>query len=149
MNATTGAIDTAFTPISSAGFNQPVRSVALTPDGKYYAGGNFTSFNGQPRSKVARLNADGTIDSTFVGPPPINQFVYQVAPQNGKVFAGGYFLSPPQNIARLTSTGPFDPAFDPGTGIGLAPDTYAGGFPHVTTLAIQADSKLLVGGIVQ
>jgi uncharacterized delta-60 repeat protein len=147
LNATTGALDTAFTPGASAGFNQTVRSVALTPDGKYYAGGFFTSFNGQPRSKVARINADGTIDSTFAGPPPINQIVFQVSPQNGKVFAAGYFFTPPQNIERLTSTGSLDPAFDPGTGIGLTPDTYPGSSPQVAALAIQADGKLLIGGV--
>ena len=147
LDATTGTVDTTFTPLGSAGFSGEVHALALTPDGKYYAGGLFGSFNGQPRSHVAKLNGDGTIDGSFVG-PSINQIVYQVAPQNGKVFVGGYFLSPPQNIARLTSTGPFDPTFDPGTGFGISPaDAYVGGPAAVSALAIQGDGKLLVGGI--
>ena len=37
----------------------------LLADGKIVIGGCFNQFNGSPRSRVARLNADGTLDDTF------------------------------------------------------------------------------------
>jgi hypothetical protein len=38
-----------------------VKSLVVQPDGKIVAGGSFTSLAGQPRNRIARLNADGTL----------------------------------------------------------------------------------------
>ncbi|KOY87387.1 hypothetical protein AD998_15670 [bacterium 336/3] len=48
------------------GFDDLVNYIALQSDGKILASGNFISYNGIVYSKpVLRLNADGTIDSSF------------------------------------------------------------------------------------
>ena len=41
------------------------RSVAVQPDGKVLIGGDFTTVNGTNRNGIARLNADGSLDSSF------------------------------------------------------------------------------------
>src|SRR5439155_220047 len=39
------------------GLNIDVHSIAVQPDGKILAGGDFTSIGGQPRNNIARLDA--------------------------------------------------------------------------------------------
>ncbi len=61
-----GTVDPSFNP----GTNGPVLAVAVQPDGKILAGGNFTSVGGgtgltTARSHIARFNADGTVDTGF------------------------------------------------------------------------------------
>ena len=62
---TTGLLDPSFKPgaIDSAG---TVQALALQPDGKILVGGSFASINGVARNRIARLNADGSLDLTFV-----------------------------------------------------------------------------------
>ena len=147
LNITTGALDTGFNP-GGTGFDSNVFAVLFAPDGKYYAGGLFTSFNGVTRSRVARLNSNGSLDETFVG-PAMEVLVEALALQNGKLFAGGgLFQNSSDRIFRLTSSGALDPTFNTGTGIEISPaNTYPAHSPEVSALAIQADGKLLVGGI--
>jgi uncharacterized delta-60 repeat protein len=58
-----GSLDTRFTEAASV--NRPVYALALQSDGRILIGGDFNVVNGQPRVRVARLNADGSLDSTF------------------------------------------------------------------------------------
>ena len=55
-----GSIDTAFNPAP----NGSVFAVSVQSDGKIILGGGFTMINGVTRSYIARLNADGTLDTT-------------------------------------------------------------------------------------
>jgi uncharacterized delta-60 repeat protein len=146
LSTTTGELDLTFTHPQLPHFSGTVFALALAPDGKYYAGGSFTSYNGAQRSRVARLNADGTLDVAFV-PPTNNGIVWKLALQHGKVFVGGAFTNPPGRIVRLTSTGALDSTFVTGTGIETSPANAYLDVPEVTALAIQADNKLLIGGI--
>jgi uncharacterized delta-60 repeat protein len=54
-----GTLDTAFNP-NAEGPNGYVFSIAVQPDGKILAGGQFVSMGGQTRNRIARLNPDGT-----------------------------------------------------------------------------------------
>src|SRR5262249_18708070 len=54
-------VDTAFDP--GSGVNGPVLWVGLQPDGRVLVAGTFTQVNGEPRSRVARLNVDGSLDT--------------------------------------------------------------------------------------
>src|SRR5436305_8405674 len=46
-----------------------VEQVLELPDGKVLICGNFTTFNGQNRSYIARLNHDGSVDLSFQAHP--------------------------------------------------------------------------------
>ena len=58
-----GTLDDTFT--SWPGASGTVNAIALQPDGKVLIGGIFTTYNGIPRTSIARLNADGSLDNTF------------------------------------------------------------------------------------
>src|SRR6186997_2707498 len=89
---------------AQGGFTDPniggtVNDVDLQPDGKIIVGGSFATAGGQPRSRVARLNTDGTLDASFqdpqvVGSDSFNNHVFSIAAQpDGKVIIGGLFVS--------------------------------------------------------
>jgi uncharacterized delta-60 repeat protein len=103
-----GILDTGFVDPNPDGI---VNSLALQPDGKILVGGNFFHIGtGQvQRNHLARLNADGTLDTGFVDDPNENGSVYSLALQpDGKVLIGGDFThiggQPRNHLARLTNT---------------------------------------------
>src|SRR5262249_59101501 len=59
-----GTLDPTFTPGNGAN-DGTIWSLAIQPDDRILVGGGFTTFNDQPLSGVARLNADGTVDPSF------------------------------------------------------------------------------------
>ena len=61
-----GTLDTTFNP-GGAGADAQVNGVVLQPDGKILIVGYFTSYNGNgaASNNIARLNANGTLDTTF------------------------------------------------------------------------------------
>ena len=125
--------------------NGIVRVVVVQPDGKILIGGEFTTLspNGGvavTRNRIARLNADGTLDTAFN--PDANGTVSAIAVQSdGKVLAGGSFDGANSiggqtrnRIARLDATTGAADSFNPN----------ANG--PVVTIAVQADGKVLAGG---
>lgn len=86
--------------------NGSVSALALQPDGSIIVGGNFTTFYGQPRRGVARLNVDGTVAKAGKESETLNGRVRALgAGLEGAVFAGGDFSSPGQRargILRLS-----------------------------------------------
>jgi len=140
-----GTLDTAFDPGSGA--NGIVQTSALQPDGKIIIGGEFTSYNGTPRNRVARLNADGSLDTAFDPGSGANNTVLTSALQSdGKIIIGGAFTSfngtAHRRITRLNADGSLDTSFDPGSGV-----NQPGFFPKfVATTAIQSDGKIIIGG---
>jgi hypothetical protein len=72
-------------------------------------GGAFTRIAGQSRTNLARLNADGTLDSGF-DPAPNGAVNFLAIQTDGKVLVGGSFTAlgglPRTNLARLNATGP-------------------------------------------
>lgn len=84
------------------------------PDGKFVVGGVFDA--GGVKNLV-RLNADGSIDNTFVAPPLIynsgfNGINHVVRLPNGKYMISGHF---PGSFRRLNSNGSIDDSFNPPT----------------------------------
>jgi uncharacterized delta-60 repeat protein len=124
-----GSLDTTFNPSVTGASLCDVLSVLVQPDGKIVFGGKFTSVNGAARPSIARLNADGTLDSTFQPDSNGGDYVFAVALQtDGKIVAGGSL------VRRLTATGSTDASF-------------GAGFDNtVRCVAIQKDGKILVGG---
>lgn len=120
-----------------------VLAALVQPDGKIILAGSFTSVLGVPRGNIARLNADGTLDTGF--DPQANASVYAVAVQpDGDVVLAGSFTalqpngagspSPRGYLARIYENGSLDNTFDPG----------ANGY--VRNVALQSDGKILISG---
>lgn len=136
---TDGTLDSTFD--QGTGANERIFTSALQPDGKIVVGGVFNAFNGMYASRIARLNADGTVDSTFNSGSGPNQAVQSVAIQDdGKILLGGAFHefngTNRNYIARLYEDGSIDSTFNPGTGANM----------WVSTIALQQDGKILIGG---
>jgi uncharacterized delta-60 repeat protein len=147
-----GTLDAGFDPNANNG----VYCVTGQPDGKVLIGGIFTTL--QPsgasgpisRNHLARVNADGTLDTTF--DPNVNGDVHSLAVQtDGKILVGGNFTKLQPNgassasirnsIARVNADGTLDTAFDPNPGSDNAGDDNT-----IYSLAVQADGKVLMGG---
>jgi uncharacterized delta-60 repeat protein len=123
--------------------NGAVRVVVVQPDGKILIGGDFTTLSPNrgaavKRNCIARLNADGTLDTAF--DPNANIAVESIAVQaDGKILAGGQFTSiggqTRNRIARLDATTGLADSFDPNAN------------ERVYAIAVQADGKILAGGV--
>ena len=97
-----------------------VKALAELPDGKILIGGNFLYVNGSERSFLARLNSDGSLDSSFdgslTGPSfgEVGVTCLVVQPDN-RIIVGGYLTgvagSPRNRILRLNANGSVDPSF--------------------------------------
>lgn len=70
--------------------NDQIRVALAQADGKILVGGNFTTFAGNPRKYIARLNSDGSLDETFDPSNGVNLFVNALALQSTNyVLVGG------------------------------------------------------------
>lgn len=141
---TDGSLDASFTP--GIGFNSAVVRTILQGDGKVLVGGTFTQFNGTARPYLARLNTNGTLDTTFAQTGTgLNATVNSLTLQSdGKILVGGSFTSyngtAAPCFARLNGDGSLDTSFAmTGTGLG-------GTSPYVLGSALDADGKILVTG---
>jgi len=99
-----GSVDRTFDP--GIGPNNNVRSVALQPDGKMIIGGIFTTVQGVPCNRLARLNRDGSLDRSFDTSRGLDGSVWNICLQkDGKILVGGYFKAyngvPCGGIVRL------------------------------------------------
>lgn len=91
-------------------------------DGKYIVGGNSTTYSGSTINRVARLNTDGTVDTSFSVGAGANTVVSAVAMQpDGKIIVGGQFTtfsgSSVNRLVRVNSNGTRDLTFNVGTGL--------------------------------
>jgi uncharacterized delta-60 repeat protein len=134
-----GSLDTTFLN-TGIGANSNVRAIAVQPDGKILIGGDFNSYNGTPRARLARLNTDGSLDPNFdSGVVGSNVFAVVVQP-NGKILIGGtfglYSGEVRSRIARINPDGSLDTTFDHSTGANS----------QVRAIAMQPDGKILIGG---
>ncbi|HEY9173240.1 MAG TPA: hypothetical protein VI136_13225 [Verrucomicrobiae bacterium] len=140
-----GTVDDTFLPPFGWFECDVVYAIALQADGKILVGGTFNAMDGQPRKSLARINADGTLDHTFVadvegtvaGSPPS---VWTIALQaDGKILVGGHFKTfggyPRWSLGRLHPNGTVDSNFN----LGLYANFNA------YDVEIQADGQVLVG----
>ncbi|MCE3008589.1 MAG: T9SS type A sorting domain-containing protein [Bacteroidetes bacterium] len=139
-----GSLDASFNPgtgTTNGPYGGSVKTIALQPDGKVLIGGGFSSYNGTARNRIARLNADGSLDAGFNPGTGANSSINTLVLQSdGKVLIGGDFTTyngtARNYIARLNADGSLDVGFNPGTGLnGLA-----------SAIVIQSDGKVLIGG---
>ncbi len=146
-----GTLDTSFNPgsgVEGAFFPSDPNdipflfSIAVQTDGKILIGGGFLSYNGTARSCIARLNANGSLDTTFnPGNGAREDWVKNIYIQNNKILVVGWFRGfgdqPHNKIVRLNMNGTVDTSFAPVTFHERS---------SLYTLAIQPDGKYLVSG---
>ena len=135
-----GSRDGTFRP--GTGTTAFVWALALRPDGKILAVGDFKDFSGKPCCRLVRLDTDGTVDMDFKTGSGADGQVFAVALQpDGKIVVGGDFNRINQvernRIARLNPDGSVDMSFNPGAG----PNT------GIRCIARQPDGKFLIGGV--
>src|SRR5436190_18061503 len=104
-----GTLDTAF----DAGVftNGQVLCSALQSDGKLLIGGEFTKVHGQTQLGLARLNADGTLASSFVLPAATDFTTQRIVLQTDAKIILVSNLSNSFMMARVNSDGSLDNSF--------------------------------------
>ena len=134
----TGALDANWNPSPSA----VVLAMKLQADGKLLVGGGFSTIQESgstvktARSRIARLNVDGTLDAFD---PKANNAVQTFAFQrDGKILIGGAFTTiqdaEHSRLARLNPDGTVDAAF------------VSGASGTVRAIAVEPDGGLLIAG---
>jgi uncharacterized delta-60 repeat protein len=134
-----GSLDPSFNP--GTGASAFINKISVQADGKIIVTGNFQTFNGLSRSRIVRLNSDGSVDLTFNPGTGANNFISQATLQSdGKMIIGGSFTSyngtSANRIARLNSDGTLDGTFNIGTGTD----------GQVRSINIQTDGKIIISG---
>ena len=146
-----GTLDTTFSSNGTTYPNNIVYKVVVQSDDKILVGGSFTSWTTSGGSVsvsgFARLNANGTLDTTFntaLGTGKNTGAVRALAVQSdGSVIFGGDFTSfngTSCDIVRVSSTGTFDTTFNTNVGTGVASGAY------IFSISVQSDGDILVGG---
>ncbi len=103
------------------GNDSRVNAVAISGS-QYYIAGNFTSYNGKTAIGIARLNSNGSLDTTFslASPPDGVIRAIQVLP-SGKILIGGDFThidnATRNYVAQLNPDGSLDTTFDPASNL--------------------------------
>lgn len=128
--------------------------ILIQNDGKFVLGGYINDKFG-----LSRVNADGSIDATFgengyvqsdlldEGGVIRNSYIIDLALQNdGKIVAVGFMSSTSYSdlaVARYNADGSLDNTFN---GSGFVAVHYGHGADFGTTVKIQPDNKIVVGG---
>jgi uncharacterized delta-60 repeat protein len=135
-----GGVDVNFnTNGVGANTNSSVNDIGLASDGTIFIGGTFSTFNGVTRSKIAKLNADGTLDTAFTyTPPSVNTVINDLEVLgNGKILAAGTLTGAANDaVSQLNADGSNDAGFS----------TKVGKSARVRKILQQADGKVLVAG---
>lgn len=140
-----GSLDPGFHPTLGgvSGFlgSQPasVNCLAIRTNGAVLVAGSFSSVNGVNRTNFARIDADGSLDTSF--DPAISGSIESMASQtDDRVLLGGTVSSVNgtacSNLVRLNADGTVDTNFNLALGLGL----------DVTAITVQPDGKVIVGG---
>ena len=109
------------------GYSSPViDDFCVLPDGKIMISGAFDSYDGQIRRDVARLNADGSLDTSFAYSGNMSRISQVIAQTDGSFYLMG------DKIVRLSNSGIVDATFVQAPGIGYG------------RIAVQQSGKLIV-----
>ena len=141
-----GMVDATFNP-GGSGPNDYVEGAVRLASGKFLVSGYFTIYNGTARHGLARLNPDGTLDTTFDpslalgNGSSIDNFAVQ---PDGRILVAGY-ISPAggvvqQPLVRLLNDGGADNSFTAPAIFGLG-SIYSF---YGNAIEVQADGKILV-----
>ncbi len=160
---TDGTLDTSFTNIElgpGTNISRNISRILIQPDGKIVITGDFISYNGTPRKGIARLNADGSLDTSFnpgtgatfgIAVSGFEEGIAAAALQaDGKIIISGNFKAyngvGRNFVARINPDGSLDQSFDPGLGFAFSSANPSSNLVGIGDVAIQADGKILVAG---
>ncbi len=139
---TNGSFDATFDP--GSGPDNTILSFVLEPDGKIIIGGKFFTYNGTAQNRIARLNPNGGLDTSFNPFNPNNRGIGALALQpDGKILVGENDVNNlllPVRVFRLNPDGQLDLSF-PITNSGIEPVNGA-----VNTIFLQPDGNFVIGG---
>lgn len=144
-----GDVDTTFNASAQYATNSSVFTEVTQTDGKTLIGGVFTVINGYAAGGIARLNVDGSVDTSFNPPDFYNgsgngATIYTIAVQtDGKILVGGYILGAGDykpGIRRLNPDGSIDPSFF------IQELNPSFELTTVFDIKIRTDGKIMVGG---
>jgi uncharacterized delta-60 repeat protein len=112
-----GTLDTTFS--IGTGFNSSTQKILLQSDNKILVTGAFSSYNGTARNRIARLNPNGTIDTSFtIGTGFNNVTLDAISNQDGSYYVAGYFTqyngATANHVAKIGATGSIDNTFTTG-----------------------------------
>lgn len=135
-----GSYDTTF-DTSEAASSGIINQIVQQSDGKIVIVGSFTKYNGITVNRVARILANGNLDTTFLAglgaPANINSIQIQT---DGKIILGGNFIRfngiDVNKIIRLNPNGSVDVTFNIGTGFNQ----------DINTMVLQSDGRIIIGG---
>lgn len=143
-----GSPDPDFQGVASGqGLSNPfIDSVMVQADGKILVHGVFFNLSGQARTNLGRLNADGTLDSSFnpgAGREGLGFGPLLGIQPDGRILAHATLTDSSGHksnfLARLNRDGSLDPSFRHPA---LGPVEYG----QVSSVVFQEDGKTLVGG---
>lgn len=125
-----GSLENTSTFDPGTGPDGTVVGVILQNDGKILIRGAFNSVDSVNRRFIARLNADGSVDTDFVPPAPSIIVSGMALQTDGKILYG----SSSPALERLNEDGSVDASFTP-----------PGGISEVREVVVQPDGKILAG----
>lgn len=126
-----------------------VRAIKRQSDDKIVIGGDFSNVGMYSSPAIARLNSNGSYDTSFVASASGSVYAIEIQ-SDGKILIGGTFSSvnpmgttvSAYGIARLLTTGAYDTSFNTGTKLIYG----MGGVGSVYAVTLQSDGKVLLGG---
>jgi len=139
-----GSLDSSFlVGDNTVSFDSWVNVILIDSNDKILVGGYFNNYGGISSNYIARLNTNGTLDTTFHIGNGFDDEVYAIVIQSdNKIVVGGYFSTFDNNdlfaghIVRINNDGSLDTLFGYGTD----------GAIH--TIELQSNDKILAGGYI-
>lgn len=118
--------------------SSPVNAIGVQADGKAVIGGSFVEFDGVVKTRLARVNTDGSLDLAFNA--TANGDVNAIAVQaDGKILVAGAFTeingTTRNRLARLNADGTLDTGYNPNVGNNL-----------VRGVLIEPDGRAVIWG---
>ncbi|RZJ71793.1 T9SS type A sorting domain-containing protein [Flavobacterium sp.] len=140
-----GSLDTTFDAPLGTMYNYGVLKIYQQPDGKILViGDSAINSGGNIFNNLIRLNANGTVDTSFVTPANYRWENIAIEP-SGTILAThntyNSFYSDKNKVSRLTANGAFDSSFATATFSGLT-----GSSANVQKIVALPDGKILVAG---
>ena len=123
-------------PSSIVGSGGSLSAVAADGSGGWYVGGLFTHVGGVPRTNLAHIRADHSVDPSFS--PYVNDAVHTLAGSGSTVYVAGLFTSiggqSRNHVAALNAADGNVTAFNPNANAG------------VEALAVSSDGSIIYAG---